>query len=668
MRGPLGRLPSPAPIRALKRYSGGKFPFMFDLFKTKLMQRMAIIYGLLSIFMLQAVLAGTQSPAQPLSAPGATASASAETVPPVRIIPDPIEPINRGFHGFNNAFSYFILTPLEHGYTFIMPEPARKSIKKAGYNLLYPNRLVNNLLQFKLQGAGSETGRFLVNTTAGVLGFFDPATRLGLKNYDADFGQTFAHYGVGWGFYFEMPIFGPSSLRDSVAKPLDSFLNPASYVFLDNFFDFNDLSFTLPLLTRIDTMELDPYATDRDLWALERARKINDLDGKLTPPGAAREYDPVPTLNVAFLRPRDPKFPERAREFSVTIPATGHKLPYSVWMQKKPAPVVYIVQGIGVHRLADSALAFAEAAWQRGFSAVTVSNAMNWEFIEAAGTHALPGYSPDDAADFYAALTVIDKDLAHRYPGRITRRALIGVSLGAMHALFISDLRAAGKTTGVQLDRIVAVNPPVNLIDALHKVDEYYRAPLDWPASERQQRMLDTLLKADKLHDAKYQAGVKQPFTEAESKYLIGYMYRLVLRSVIYSSQKKKNLGVLKAPLGTWRRESTYDTLMRYSYEDYLNQFLLPHYLQGPQAARLSRDDFIRRAELHAIEPDLRTNPQLRVFTNSDDFLITPADQEWLKSVLGSRLTVFPDGGHMGNLHLPDVQEKIFATIEDLKR
>lgn len=598
----------------------------------------------------------------PLLAPPPPA---AEKVPEFKIITDPLERLNRAFYGFNNGFTWLIIHPFEKGYSFAVPAPARRHLTKLGYNWIYPNRLVNTLLQGKFKGAGVETERFLVNTTIGLLGLFDPATKMGIGNYDEDFGKTFAHYGAGFGFYFVIPIFGPSSLRDGLGKPLDDTLNPAGLIFLDYFFLLNDLSFTLPQLERLDTMELDPYATNRDLWALDRKRKVLDYDEepeKHRPP--AKDIEPVPTLNAVFMRASDPNFFQRAKERSALIPATGRKLPYSVWMQNNPAPLVFIVEGIGMHRLAESGVAEAESVYQKGFSAVTIDSPTNWEFIERAGSRGVPGYSPVDAADLNGALQAIYQDLAARYPGRITSTALIGSSLGGLEALFVADLQAR-QTGGFQLDRVIAVNPPVDLIHAVTQVDEYYREPLKWPEAERMTRMESALLRATTIPGITYKPGEKLPFTAAESKFLIGFFYHMILRSIIYASQQKENLGIVQVKLGGTKRQPQYDALGRFDYTDYVRQFVLPYYLKGMPGA--TQEDLIARASLRAIGPGLANNSKVRIFTNSNDFLLTPDDIAWLHSMLDGRLTVFEGGGHLGNRHLPEVRAKIMAALDGLK-
>jgi len=128
---------------------------------------------------------------------------------------------------------FFVLKPVATIYSIIIPEPGRVAIYRFFKNLLFPIRLVNNLLQLKFEQAGIEFDRFVVNTTIGILGLGDPAkTLLNLDFKEEDFGQTLGHYGIGSGFYIVLPILGPSNLRDIFGMVPDFFLVPINY--LDN--------------------------------------------------------------------------------------------------------------------------------------------------------------------------------------------------------------------------------------------------------------------------------------------------------------------------------------------------------------------------------------------------------------------------------------------------
>jgi phospholipid-binding lipoprotein MlaA len=208
--------------------------------------------------------------------------ADEETVPPLKTIADPIEPVNRAFFYFNDKLYFWLLKPVARGYRFILPQPVRIGVRNFFDNIGYPIRFVNCLLQGKFEGAGFETQRFLINSLASF-GFKDLATdNLGIKEYDEDFGQTLGFYGLGPGFYINWPILGPSSLTDTVGIVGDIPLDPVSYTgetftalpvrSLDLV---NRTSLTIGEYEDLKRAALDPYVAMRDAYYQFRQNKIS---------------------------------------------------------------------------------------------------------------------------------------------------------------------------------------------------------------------------------------------------------------------------------------------------------------------------------------------------------------------------------------------------------
>ncbi len=150
---------------------------------------------------------------------GLTACAN---TPPHEDVSDPLEPVNRVIDSFNDKVDRAILKPTAQGYEKVVPATARSSVTNFFANLNEPLVVVNQLLQGKGKEGVSDTGRFLVNSTIGLLGLFDPASQMGLTRHDEDFGQTFGRWGIGEGWYLVLPILGPSTLRDTAGKFGDS--------------------------------------------------------------------------------------------------------------------------------------------------------------------------------------------------------------------------------------------------------------------------------------------------------------------------------------------------------------------------------------------------------------------------------------------------------------
>jgi phospholipid-binding lipoprotein MlaA len=140
---------------------------------------------------------------------------------------DDIEGSNRAVFGFNEAFYRYLADPVTRGFAWLVPEPGRRALHRFFDNLDQPAHFVNGMLQLAPLDSAKTLSRFTVNTTIGVLGFFDPATPLGLPLVQTDFGETLAVYGVPAGSYVVIPILGPSTARDTFGEIVDALLHPA---------------------------------------------------------------------------------------------------------------------------------------------------------------------------------------------------------------------------------------------------------------------------------------------------------------------------------------------------------------------------------------------------------------------------------------------------------
>ncbi len=144
--------------------------------------------------------------------------------------PDPFEKLNRGTLVFNNAVDRFVLDPITLGYRFLFPEAVRRSINRFFDNVNSTQTLVNDLFQLEWKDAGITTGRLLVNSTVGLGGLFDPATRFGIEGHISDFGQTLAIAGAPSGPYLMLPLLGPSNIRDGIGVGVDALFHPTFFV------------------------------------------------------------------------------------------------------------------------------------------------------------------------------------------------------------------------------------------------------------------------------------------------------------------------------------------------------------------------------------------------------------------------------------------------------
>ena len=143
---------------------------------------------------------------------------------------DPWEPMNANIFEFNLKLDRFVLKPVAKGYNFVMPDLVQVGVSNIFSNLRFAPRFLNNVFQGKVKGAGIEVGRFLINSTAGLAGFFDLARKVDLVTPEEDFGQTLGFYGVKPGPYLVLPFLPPFTVRDFVGFVGDVFLNPINWL------------------------------------------------------------------------------------------------------------------------------------------------------------------------------------------------------------------------------------------------------------------------------------------------------------------------------------------------------------------------------------------------------------------------------------------------------
>lgn len=157
---------------------------------------------------------------------------------------DPLEPFNRLVYIFNAQFDEYVFLPVVNAYEFITPDLIEKGISNFFANIGAITNFTNTLLQLKFLRAAKTATRFLINSTVGIAGVWDPAARLGLFPHQEDFGQTLGYYGLGPGPYIVLPIAGPSNLRDTTGLAVDSL--PFSAITIIPFNFGNNIEFTIP--------------------------------------------------------------------------------------------------------------------------------------------------------------------------------------------------------------------------------------------------------------------------------------------------------------------------------------------------------------------------------------------------------------------------------------
>jgi len=265
---------------------------------------------------------------------------------------DPLESFNRGVYQFNDTLDKAIAKPVAQGYNAAMPAPGKIMVSNFFSNLDDVIVTVNDLLQFKFAQAASDGARFVFNSTFGVFGLFDVASRL--EKHNEDFGQTLGYWGVGSGAYIVLPILGPSSVRDGVGLYVDS--RPSRLRHVDHIRTRNQRYLTKAVNRRaqlldqekvLDAAALDRYEFIRDAYLLRRQSLVYDGN----PPREEYDYDEesdfeyqkVPIPNVPSSQLDDTPFPTPAvgklqmASAAMLIPETGAVRPSvrKVWVTQR---------------------------------------------------------------------------------------------------------------------------------------------------------------------------------------------------------------------------------------------------------------------------------------------------------------------------------------------
>lgn len=232
--------------------------------------------------------ARTLAPALVLAA--AIAATACSTTPG-----DPLEPMNRRVHAFNEGFDRVIARPVATGYRNVTPRPVSRGVSNFFGNLDDVVVLVNSAAQLKGGDTAATAYRLILNTTVGLYGLIDVAEITGQRKRNEDFGQTLGAWGVPSGPYLVLPLLGPSNFRDAPARYVDGRTNPMYRI------DDVRTRYGLTVLRAIDTRAAllgasdlfetaatDRYAYMRDAWSTRRANRVHDGN---PPPGAVPDYE-----------------------------------------------------------------------------------------------------------------------------------------------------------------------------------------------------------------------------------------------------------------------------------------------------------------------------------------------------------------------------------------
>jgi ABC-type transporter lipoprotein component MlaA/pimeloyl-ACP methyl ester carboxylesterase len=440
---------------------------------------------------------------------------------------DQLEETSRKIFYFNSIISDYVQKPMAVTWASVMPEYGIKGVNRFFNNLEYPKRLINSLLQADFSSSGSESLRFLLNTTVGIAGLYDPAKSwFKISPRQKDFGQTLAGWGVDEGSYVTLPLAGGNSVRGGVGSVVDLAFNPLTYVP----FAYAKAAVTGTKIANVNAdfyNELDmlnktfadPYAIHKMYFYSRRTftlKKFDDSNNNLStlrglyhdelakvPQFVGKKHpdEDLADLKIAAYQGQSPEI-DTFRYLKFTISneeesiwddmslwnhefknikqigkisiASGnkYKLPYAYWLQSdEDAPTAYIIHGVGSGVHGSELNTLAKLLFDQKYSVVVLPSILNWEFVRAAAENWLPGYLPEDVKMIDKVMRLVSEDLHKKKDTKPAWNILLGVSLGGMHTVKLAEIDQQCKKP--LFKQYIAVNPPVDLIYGMKIFDNY---------------------------------------------------------------------------------------------------------------------------------------------------------------------------------------------------
>lgn len=334
------------------------------------------------------------------------------------------------------------------------------------------------------------------------------------------------------------------------------------------------------------------------------------------------------------------------------------KLHYRLARQDHPAPLVFIIAGTGASYDSRTPEYLKRLFYGAGYHVVQISSPTSWDFMAGASLHATPGYSPDDADDLYRVMQAV---LAGNPSLPVTEYYLTGYSLGALHAAFVSQLDESMRTFNFK--RVLLLNPPVNLYTSVSNLEKLVQTRVKGITDSKTfyQLVLGKLTRYFQhkgyidLNDAflyDFQNS-KQHLTNEEMAMLIGATFRFSSADIAFTSDLINRRGLITPPgypisEGT-SLEPFFSRSLQCDFDCYMVEQLIPAWRKHHKGNSLPQ--LIQQTSLYALEQYLHDSPKIAVMHNADDLILGPGDIGFLRRTFGDRLTLYPLGGHCGNLN-----------------
>lgn len=382
-----------------------------------------------------------------------------------------------------------------------------------------------------------------------------------------------------------------------------------------------------------------------------------------TPEGTAPK---LPTVQqIKFKKKRINVFPERQLPDLIWY---GQEMIYSVALQDHPAPLIFLIAGTGASHSGAKNVNMARAFYKAGFHIVSISSPTFPNFVTSASSTGVVGHAQRDAEDLYHVMELIwaklDKDID------ATSFNLTGYSLGAFNSAYLAKLDEERKSFNFR--KVLLINPPVSLYNSISLLD---RMTQNIPGGEDNfdqffnklvQGFSEVYKQEDDIgEDFLYTAYKAMDLQNEQLAALIGVSFRMSSASLIFTSDVMTDFGFVKPKgleLDRYASITKYNqVLTRVGFTDYYHEFFYPFYKKD--YPDMTRDEFISAISLTEIADYLRGSEKITVMHNQDDIILLPGEIEFFNDVFGDRATIYPYGGHCGNMNYSENVAHMVGTF-----
>jgi hypothetical protein len=340
------------------------------------------------------------------------------------------------------------------------------------------------------------------------------------------------------------------------------------------------------------------------------------------------------------------------------------KLRFRLYQSQGKAPLIIIVPGLGSSAYEGSASFIAESLVASGFHVMVMPDPLNWNFALAASTSGFPGDHFADATDMYRAMQAALRHVTDHQHVSVGSIGLMGFSEGALCAAYVDKLDA--EQGDIDFGTTLLINPPVDPLVAIRKIDAMAQIGITLTPKERAHVQAFAFgtgvhaLKQD-YDDPDYFADWDQRLrmTRTQIKYLIGASLFSAIGDTMYVIELAQHPGILKTPVNSGFRTARLEEARSIGLLGYLERFLLPRLRVADPL--MDMETLNASSSLKAIGPALAKSRRVFLMHNRDDILLSPGDIDYLERIFGDRVTIYPRGGHLGNLWYPRNKQDIVA-------